>query len=128
MEVHHAQGLGLCLSHAQEGRAGAGLLYFPTSLFLSRAYGAPFDKLCCARASRPPPLHHLVLLPEQIHSAPWCWKKRNSWDYIQNPLGAVQDADSKLVSNSLLPGLAVLTEMDHLGGFPLAGVSYLIFN
>lgn len=38
----------------------------------------------------------------------------------------MQDANSELVVNSLLPGLAVLTEMDHLGGFPLAAVSYLL--
>lgn len=38
----------------------------------------------------------------------------------------MQNANSKLVLNSLLPGLAVLTEMDHLGGFPLAAVSYLL--
>lgn len=67
MEALHAQGLGLHLSCAQEGRAGAGLMYFQISLFLRQAYGAPFDKLCCARDLHLPPLHHLFLLPEQIH-------------------------------------------------------------
>lgn len=36
------------------------------------------------------------------------------------------DTNSKLASNSLLPGLAMLREMDHLGGFLLAAVPYLI--
>ena len=79
-------------SRVRRMTTGGWLLGFQKSLFLRQAYGAPFDRLCCARDLHLPPLHHLFSLTKQICQALWCclaplsWKKRNSWDEIQSPL------------------------------------------